>query len=209
VLRITKYFPEILENVGPLRYNSGMNEWNKYTYVCGTCDALTEITTKKNLEEYRGWCSCGSANLLWISQESATIQPTTNEGNKMEDNDQQVKALTEQRDNLASQVERLQNANTTYSKDASLQYGKINRVKEYLTENYDELQEHADEIAQILDIELTRDVTYSVQMTATITVSVPVNEDGEEILRDNLYIDANHGDIVIDDYEVENISEAY
>ena len=41
--------------------------WLRYDYVCGDCDALTEITTLKNLDQWRGWCSCGSPNLTWIS----------------------------------------------------------------------------------------------------------------------------------------------
>ena len=121
----------------------------------------------------------------------------------------QVDALTTQRDNLASQVERLQDANSIYSKDINIQYGRINRVKEYLTEHYDDLQIYADEISAILQIELTREVTYNVVMNATVTVNVPVGENGEDILNDNLYIDANHGDVVIDSYDIDSIHEDY
>lgn len=121
----------------------------------------------------------------------------------------QVLALQELILKKDEQIERLQNANSTYSKDTTLQYGRINQVKEYLTENYDELEMHADSIAEILNIELSREVTYTVTMTATVTVSVPVGEDGEDILNENLYIDANHGDIVIDTYDVDSVSEEY
>lgn len=121
----------------------------------------------------------------------------------------QVLALQELILKKDEQIVRLQNANSTYSTDANVQYGRINRVKDYLTENYDELEMHADEIANILQIELSREVTYTVTMTATVTVSVPVGEDGEDILNENLYIDANHGDIVIDSYDVDSISEDY
>jgi len=41
--------------------------WTKYDYVCSDCDALIEITTLQNIREWRGWCSCGSANLINIS----------------------------------------------------------------------------------------------------------------------------------------------
>jgi len=40
--------------------------WSKYDYVCTDCDALIEITTLENIREWRGWCSCGSANLINI-----------------------------------------------------------------------------------------------------------------------------------------------
>lgn len=46
-------------------------KWNKYSYVCTDCDALTEVTTQKNLDDYRGWCSCGSANITQIEKTGA------------------------------------------------------------------------------------------------------------------------------------------
>ena len=42
--------------------------WTKYEYLCTDCDALTEITTLKNLDDHRGWCSCGSANIIRINK---------------------------------------------------------------------------------------------------------------------------------------------
>ena len=46
--------------------------WTRYEYLCTDCDALTEITTLKNLDEYRGWCSCGSANIIRINKLNVT-----------------------------------------------------------------------------------------------------------------------------------------
>ncbi len=46
--------------------------WTKYEYLCTDCDALTEITTVKNLDDYRGWCSCGSANIIRINKLNVT-----------------------------------------------------------------------------------------------------------------------------------------
>ena len=40
--------------------------WVKYDYLCTDCDALMEITTLKDIKTWRGWCSCGSANLINI-----------------------------------------------------------------------------------------------------------------------------------------------
>jgi hypothetical protein len=40
--------------------------WTKYDYLCTDCDALIEITTLKNIREWRGWCPCGSANIINI-----------------------------------------------------------------------------------------------------------------------------------------------
>jgi hypothetical protein len=46
--------------------------WTKYEYLCTDCDALTEITTLKNLDSHRGWCSCGSANIIRINKLNVT-----------------------------------------------------------------------------------------------------------------------------------------
>ena len=45
--------------------------WTKYDYLCTDCDALIEITTLKNIREWRGWCSCGSANIINIGVSDA------------------------------------------------------------------------------------------------------------------------------------------
>lgn len=50
--------------------------WTKYDYLCTDCDALIEITTLQNIREWRGWCSCGSANLINIGVSDATVSPT-------------------------------------------------------------------------------------------------------------------------------------
>jgi len=38
--------------------------WTKYDYVCSDCDALIQITTLENIRQWRGWCPCGSANII-------------------------------------------------------------------------------------------------------------------------------------------------
>lgn len=43
-----------------------MYNWTKYDYLCTDCDALMEITTLVDIEAWRGWCSCGSPNLINI-----------------------------------------------------------------------------------------------------------------------------------------------
>jgi hypothetical protein len=50
-----------------------MDNWMKYSYVCSDCDALTEITTKQNIESHRPWCACGSANLNRVQVEDANV----------------------------------------------------------------------------------------------------------------------------------------
>ena len=96
----------------------------------------------------------------------------------------------------------------SYSAVATRQTNMIEAVKEYLLDNYDELESHADEIASLLDIELTREVEYTVTMTATVTVTVAPGDDAESIISDNLYIESNSGSISVDDYEVDYSNES-
>ena len=96
----------------------------------------------------------------------------------------------------------------SFSAVATRQTNMIESVKEYLLDNYDELESHADEIASLLDIELTREVEYTVTMTATVTVTVAPGDDAESIISDNLYIESNSGSISVDDYEVDYSNES-
>ena len=50
-----------------MRTHTMDNNWTKYDYLCTDCDALMEITTLVNIREWRGWCSCGSANIVNLS----------------------------------------------------------------------------------------------------------------------------------------------
>jgi len=85
---------------------------------------------------------------------------------------------------------------------ANVQTANIESVKEYLIDNYEDMGSHASEIATLLDIELTRDVTYTVSMTATVTVTCSPDDDAESL------IDANSNYINVDEYEVDYINEA-
>ena len=58
-----------------------MWNWTKYDYLCTDCDALIEITTLKNIDTWRGWCPCGSANLVSLGSydgNSPLFEPVTN-----------------------------------------------------------------------------------------------------------------------------------
>mgnify|MGYP000898211734 CR=1 FL=1 len=54
-------------------YKYTIDTWTKYEYVCNSCDALVEITTRQDLKDHRGWCACGSADITLISYSDATV----------------------------------------------------------------------------------------------------------------------------------------
>ena len=116
--------------------------------------------------------------------------------------------VTEFVDKTANDIEYAFKRLESYRSIANNQTSAIESVKEYLLENYEELETHADEIAQLLDIELTREVEYTVTMTATVTVTLTPGNDAESIISDNLYIDSNSGSISVDDYEVDYSNES-
>lgn len=182
----------------------------KYTFVCDpdNCDTLIEVTCPSGFDFPNGvvqlTCPCGR-RMQYIS---ATIQPSTNEREQMfNNNDEQVKALTEHRDSLASQVERLQNQISTDSMRVRLYNDSVNSLRAYLVDNYNDLEMHAESIAEIFDISLKREVTVNFVIHCSATVEVEAGFTVDDLLTDNIYVDANHGDIVIDDYSVEDIQE--
>ena len=59
---------------------------------------------------------------------------------------------------------------------------KVEHVKEYLLEAYDDLGESAQEIADWLDIELTKDVSVTVTVEFEVQLSVKPDEDLDDIL---------------------------
>ena len=91
---------------------------------------------------------------------------------------------------------------------ANNQTAQIESVKQYLIDNYDDLELHADEIAALLDIELTREVEYTVSMTATVTVTIGVGQDADDLISSNLYIESNDSNVTVDNYDVDSVFEA-
>jgi len=56
------------------------------------------------------------------------------------------------------------------------------KLKEYLVENFDEIgEEHATEIANIFGIELSKEIEVVFDVTIKATISVPVNEDVDDL----------------------------
>ena len=73
---------------------------------------------------------------------------------------------------------------------------KIEHVKEYLLEAYDDLGESAQEIADWLDIELTKDVSVTVTVEFEVQLSVKPDEDLDDILMNLDYSMENHDSVI-------------
>ena len=181
-------------------------------------------------------CPCGRKPTL-LSVEHATIQPTETKGNTMEEtttigSDAFHSPAVEYNPNLlvtykvlhgysdpeftTSKVTSLEwdlHNGRQSQKTVSLLQSKINTVKDIILEAYadSEDQDTLQSIAEALGIELTRDIefTATIEVSGTVTLNLLEDYDLESEITDALYVDANNGNIVIDDTEVCHVREAY
>ena len=68
-----------------------------------------------------------------------------------------------------------------WSERAIKNEGRIDKVRDYLIENYDELEEHADEIASLLGIDLTNTVEVEFDVTVRATLVVPMGTSVDDL----------------------------
>jgi hypothetical protein len=57
----------------------------------------------------------------------------------------------------------------------------VAQLREYIVDNFDDLGEHAEPIAEIFSIDLTKSVEVEVKMTYSLTVTVPLGWTEDEI----------------------------
>ena len=90
----------------------------------------------------------------------------------------------------------------------------FDKVKDYLVENYDEIgEEHANEIATILGIDLSKTVDVEFNVTIKATISIPVNEDVSDlsVYDFDIEISSNESKYDIEEFDVDidSIDERY
>ena len=87
------------------------------------------------------------------------------------------------------------------------------KVKDYLVENFDELEEHAEEIAKILGIDLSKTVDVEFNVTIKATISIPVNKDVSDLSTYDfdVEISSNESDYEIEEFDadIDSIDERY
>lgn len=216
-----------------------MTKYSKYTWVCtGDCDALIEYTYKDGYGWPNGvmqlTCPCGSICTL-LSVEPATIVPsTTKEGQDMETTMNNLPLSDAEKYNpdllvtykvikdfadAEYNTDKVRNIeyelhNSRKNAKIALQFqNKIDSAKSIILEAFADSddQDTLKDIAETLDIELTKEISWeaTLHVSGTMQVSLLEDYDFESELNDNLFVDSQHGDIVIGDYEVANVQEAY
>jgi DNA-directed RNA polymerase subunit RPC12/RpoP len=206
-----------------------MDNWNKYTYVCATCDGLFEMTVKSNNEINDDNCPvCEIRSLNLLSVLDATIQPTTTKEEQMETTE---KTLAEQYDNSAKIIVKNTNSgelvydelspydvnclltdNDYLKKYNDKMQSRISSVKDILLESFADSddQDTLRSIAEALDIQLTKTIEWSATMYVSGSIEVDLFDefDLDSELSDNLQVSAYSGDIEVEDYSVEDARES-
>lgn len=190
-----------------------MQTYQKYTWVCtGDCDALIEYTFKDGF----GWpngvmeltCPCGS-NCTLVSQEDATILPTTNEKENQMEN-VTIDFLNNQIKILQTTLENHKNCDYWKSENGRVQSQIIDVVDELIAGNWTDVDDIANTLCEIIDYNPVKEIEFTATMRFTGRIEVPAREaddfDLNSVLED-AYIDINHGDVVIDEYHLEDAEE--
>jgi len=181
------------------------DKFNSYWYVCHNCDASIEVVSK-GIHFQDPACNCNNSQVVWCQTSVVESGPNQTKEEPMETT--QALALQEMIQKKDEYIVRLQNEISMHTTNIQMYHNSVKSLKEYLVENYNELEMHADSIADIFDISLKREVTVNFTIHASATVDVEPGMDVEDIITDNVFVDANYGDIVIDDYSVEDVQEA-
>jgi hypothetical protein len=205
----------------------GMNErWNKFTHVCQTCDALVEYTSTRIVRELT--CECGG-KCTWVSQQPATIQPTTNEG-------EQVDTTSTYDANTLVTYKSINNGEVSYhtlkvnelethldsyrrlQDQLAISNGQISKILDNLSAdgwynpNY-EKSEVLNDLCEILGHEPKQTVTITATVNVEVSYDIPLEEvedfDARYFLQDNLTVDSWHGDVIIESFDVEDADVNY
>ena len=112
--------------------------------------------------------------------------------------------------NLENRIKSLEFANGNLNTSVNNYYTKEQQLRTYLMDNYEELEMHTEEIANIFDLSLTKTVEFEATIVVTGSVEIEIGSgiDLDEYITDVLTVDSYNGDVSIFDYSVDNVREA-
>ena len=212
-----------------------------YTFVCDPdeCDCLIQVTSSDGFGFPSGvvelTCPCGRKTTL-LSVVNATIVPSTKE--KENPNMEQTMnnlplsdaekynpdlLVTYKKISGYSDAEYITDKvrNIEYELHNGRQNGKVslsyqNKIDSARTIILDAYQDSDDQetlaqIADALDIELTKEINWEATIHASGTIQVSLTEDFDldSMLMDELTVEVRNGDIEVHDYEIANCQESY
>lgn len=209
---------------------------SKYTFVCDSdeCNYLIEVTPSEGFRFKSGvtklTCSCGQ-DMTLLSVVHATIQPNQTKEEKMETTTilynpnllvtykkvagtyaapESPEYITEKVTNIEWSLDQARKSN-----DINIAYNnKVNKLEHviisYAQDADEEMTELIKEIANIFDIELTKEIEIYGTMSFTATVNVPLTEeyDLESIASEELQVSSWGGNTDVTDYSVDDVRES-
>ena len=188
------------------------DKWIKYSYLCTDDDSLIEYTCKDTLAVPSAFvsnitCVCGK-RALQIGQEDATIQSTNKEKENPMNTIQEVKLMDI--DQINAQIE-------SYKTKVNNLQSQVNRIIDNLTTDYwySDSTDKDEVLSELCDI-IQYNPKKEIEFTATIRFNGRIDVDMADVadfsISDALsdaYVDINNGDVVIDNYDLEDVSEQY
>lgn len=213
--------------------------WTKYTFACDPdeCDTLIEVTCRdfgfpNGVTELK--CPCGKM-MNYLSVADATIgnstekeipnmetttTPATYNPNalvtykKVAGTFASPEAPEYITDKVVDLEWKLHQARTNLDEIRKYE-NKVNKLENvlssYCQEATDPDMELITEIAEIFDVRLTKDISFTgtISFSGTVTVDLTEDFDLDQLIQENLSVDAYSGDIEISDYSVEDVREDY
>lgn len=84
----------------------------------------------------------------------------------------------------------------------------IDVIDEIYAGNWTDVDDIANSLCHIIDYSPTKEINFTATMSFSGTIQVPANEDFDlEDILGEAYVDINHGDVVIDSYELYDANE--
>ena len=211
--------------------------WFKWDYVCLNCDSLIEMTIKvtgKPHLELCPVCLIDPVNMSLMSVLDATIYPTQQ---KEEQTMETTITIAETYNpNLLVTYKKIENGEVSYATDkvTDIEYSLDQSRRNYksLTEQQNnwylkesklrtllndvfhdsEDQETLEKVADIFDVPLTKEIEVTAWVNVNMTIEVDMREgeyDVEDLVRNNLTVDAYGGEITVNDFDVDRVEEQY
>lgn len=105
----------------------------------------------------------------------------------------------------ARELSRFYRDSERYQKSAEDLEAKIRFAERYLKENYEDLELHADELAEILGITLTNEVEFEMTVTITGTITLPMGKSFDDLSEYDFDVElsCNEMDYELDHYDVD------
>ena len=198
--------------------------WNKWDYLCTTCDGLVEMTLKSTGHPHTATCPRCSVQLTLLSVADATIHPKPTKGNT-------VDVTTEYNPNLLVTYKKIDGDNTSYVTDKvtqiewDLDQGRRNsksfmnlthkiddlqeQIVEWFNPNYDK-EEVLQGLCEFFDINPTKTVTVDAQINVSVEIQVPIADldsfDASEFLEYNLGVDSTDITMSVNEFSVEHVN---